>query len=289
MGDRKAKDRMRLFVFGLGYSALHLVRRYRSSFSHIAGTVRSAEKAQMLVKEGIEAHLFRQGQDALMSATHVIASIGPQDSDPALAAYRETLAQSSTLKWTGYLSSIAVYGDQKGGWVDETSPAKPGSERGIARLKAEQEWLDFGKSAGKAVHIFRLPGIYGPGRSPLEALRKGQARRLVKPDQVFNRVHVEDIALTLLASIKQPRAGAIYNTTDNEPSPPQDVIAYAAQLLNMPVPDETPFDPEKLSPMAASFYAENKRVSNALIKNELGVSLAYPTYREGFASLVKER
>jgi nucleoside-diphosphate-sugar epimerase len=278
---------MRLFIFGLGYSALHLVRRYGSRFSHIAGTVRSAEKARALQDEGIEAHLFGEGQEALLSATHMLASIAPTDHDPSLLAYRDILAKAALVEWISYLSSIAVYGDQQGGWVDENSPTCPGSERGIARLKAEQEWLYFGKSTGKPVHIFRLPGIYGPGRSPLEALRKGQARRLVKPGQVFNRIHVDDIARTLLASIDRPRAGAIYNTTDDEPAPPQDVVAYGATLLGITAPPQTPFDPAKLSPMAASFYAENKRVSNALIKKELGVTLAFPTYREGLKSLVE--
>jgi nucleoside-diphosphate-sugar epimerase len=190
--------------------------------------------------------------------------------------------------WIGYLSTIGVYGDHQGRWVDETTPVSPGSQRSRQRVVAETAWLDFAARSGKRMQIFRLAGIYGPGRSAIDNLRDGTARRIVKRAQVFNRIHVDDIAGTLAAAIgKLDAQYTIYNVTDDEPAPPQDVVAYAASLLNLPVPPDIPFERAPLSPMGLSFYAENKRVSNARIKADLGVVLQCPTYREGMAGIVK--
>lgn len=283
---------MNLFVFGLGYSATAFVRRYRGRFACVAGTVRSLDKAERLRAEGIEVFRFSgdgadEGiADAFARAEAVLISVppGPQG-DPVLARYAEALASAPRLAWAGYLSTVGVYGDHGGAIVDETVPATPKSERSRERLAAENAWLAFGRRAGKAVHVFRLAGIYGPGTNALANLARGTARRVVKPGQVFNRIHVDDIAAALMASIERPRPGGVYNVADDEPAPPQDVIAHAAALLGVPAPPETPFDAAAMSPMAASFYAESKRVSNRLIKQELGWMPLYPSYREGLAAL----
>jgi dTDP-4-dehydrorhamnose reductase len=283
---------VRLFVFGLGYTALTLLRCHASGFSSIAGTVRSPGKARALASEGIRARRF--GPDAedpeilddLAEAETVLVTIPPgEPGDPALMRFSDALACAPNIAWIGYLSTIGVYGDRGGGWVDEETPPAPGSDRSHRRLAAERDWSAFGHRAGKAVHLFRLPGIYGPGRNALVDLRDGSARRIVKPGQVFNRAHVEDIAAVIMASIARPRAGAVYNVADDEPAPPQDVVAYAALLAGLEPPPEIPFASADLSPMAASFYGENKRVSNRLIKEELQIRLRYPTYREGLKSL----
>jgi nucleoside-diphosphate-sugar epimerase len=225
--------------------------------------------------------------DALKSATHVLLSIPPDgDGDLAMKHHATDLARSPSLQWIGYFSTVGVYADTAGGWVDEASPTAPQSERGKRRLMAERQWLDFGQRSGKCVMIFRLPGIYGPGRNALEDIRNGTARRIVKKGQVFNRVHVADIATTIDAAMRQPQPGGIYNVTDDEPAPPQDVVAYAAQLLGAPVPPDIDFETAELSPMARSFYGECKRAANARIKQDLGVTLAYPTYRDGLQQLL---
>ncbi len=212
----------------------------------------------------------------------------PGTGDPALACLGESLAAAASLRWIGYLSTIGVYGDHGGAWIDESASCQAGEGRARTRLAIDESWLDFGKTSGKPVHIFRLSGIYGPGRNAIVNLREGTARRLVKPGQVFNRIHAEDIAGVLLASLAKPRAGAIYNVTDDEPAPPQDVVSYAAALIGVTPPPEIPYDPAQLSPMAASFYSQNKRVSNALVKRELGYSFRYPTYREALTALAAE-
>ena len=280
---------MNLFCFGLGYSALALVRRERDRFAHVAGTVTSGEKARALAAEGVEARVF--GEDAaivddLARSDAILVSVPPvaAPGDPVLARYREAIA-ASRAAWIGYLSTIGVYGDHQGGWVDETTSPAPSSARSVARLAAERDWLALGERTGKAVQIFRLAGIYGPGRNALVQVAAGSARRLIKPGQVFNRIHVDDIAAVLAASLAQPRPGAIYNVADAEPAPPQDVVAFAAALLGAEPPPETPFGQAELSPMAASFYAENKRARTALLRDELGVTLRYPTYREGLRAL----
>nr|HPG89260.1 SDR family NAD(P)-dependent oxidoreductase [Hyphomicrobium sp.] len=194
---------------------------------------------------------------------------------------------SPSITWIGYLSTIGVYGDADGGWVDEETEARPGSERGQRRLDAENAWLALGQRTGKASMVFRLPGIYGPGRSTIDDLRAGEARRLIKPGQVFNRIHVVDIATALTAAIDKPHAGRVYNVTDDEPGPPQDVVAYGAELLGLPVPPGLDFATADLTPMARSFYSESKRVSNARMKSELGVALKYPNYRDGLRDILQ--
>ena len=210
-----------------------------------------------------------------------------QDGDTVLARYRDAIAKSR-IRWIGYLSTIGVYGDHGGAWIDETTPATPKSARSRGRLAVENAWLALGAETGKAVQVFRLSGIYGPGRNPIVKLREGRTQRIVKPGQVFNRIHVNDIAATLAASIERPRPGAVYNVTDDEPAPPQTVTEHAAALTGLPLPPAIDFETADLSPMARSFYGENKRVRNRLIREELGVQLAYPTYREGLAALVAD-
>lgn len=280
---------MNLFCFGLGYSALAFVRRERDRFASVAGTVTSAGKARALAAEGVEARVFDEDatiEDDLARSDAILISVPPLPGhdDPVLARYRDAIA-ASRVAWIGYLSTIGVYGDHQGGWVDETTPPAPSGARSVARLAAERDWLAFGERTGKAVQIFRLAGIYGPGRNALVQVANGSARRLVKPGQVFNRIHVDDIAAVLAASLARPHPGAIYNVADAEPAPPQDVVAFAAALLGAEPPPETPFGQAELSPMAASFYAENKRARAALLRDELGVTLRYPSYREGLSAL----
>ncbi len=239
-------------------------------------------------------HLFPGEEDAiardLAASDAVLVSVPPGAfGDPVLATFRDALASAPRLRWIGYLSTIGVYGDHGGRWVDEATQPRPVSARSRERVTAEDAWLALGRDSGKAVQVFRLAGIYGPGRSAFDKLADGTAKRLVKPGQVFNRIHVDDIATVLAASLDRQRAGAVYNVTDDEPAPPQDVVACAAQLAGVPPPPEVPFERAELTPMARSFYGENKRVRNALIRDELGVRLAYPTYREGLASLVPIR
>ncbi len=282
----------KLVCFGLGYSARVFARRMLARGWQVFGTARGEGSVQKLCDEGFDAALFTgearsaEVREALESATHALVSIAPgAQGDAVLTHHGGDLAAAPALQWIGYLSTVGVYGDHGGEWVDEDAALNPKSERSIFRVAAEKEWLAFGADTGKAVQLFRLAGIYGPGRGPLENLRRGKGRRIVKPGQVFNRIHVEDIASVLEASIAHPRAGAIYNVSDDEPAPPQDVVAFAAEILGVEPPPEVAFEDADLSPMGRSFYGENKRVSNARIKRELGVKLAYPTYREGMRSL----
>ena len=283
---------MNLFAFGLGYSAAHFVRRYRYRFEKIAGTVTSDGKAAALHAEGIETFVFDgAGADpgiasALNGADALLVSIPPDaEGDPTLRHFAAAIAAAPRLAWIGYLSTVGVYGDHGGGFVDEDTPARPVSARSRERLAAENAWLRLGAGAGKPVHVFRLAGIYGPDRNALAQLAAGTARRIVKPGQVFNRIHVEDIAAVLAASIARPRAGAVYNVADDEPAPPQDVVAYAAGLAGVAPPPAVAYAEARLTGMAASFWGECKRVSNRRIKDELGVALSYPSYREGLAAL----
>jgi nucleoside-diphosphate-sugar epimerase len=283
---------MRLFCFGFGYAAESLARRLSARTSSLAGTRTNLPDNSA---GPLGAELAEYGGDtasgevrALLSGTtHVLASIPPDlEGDPALRHFREDLASLSDLAWIGYLSTVGVYGDWQGQWVDETTPPRPISERSLRRLHAERAWAQFGRDVGRRVEIFRLAGIYGPGRSIIDSLRAGTARHIVKPGQIFNRVHVDDIAKVLTAAIDKDTGAGIYNVSDDEPAPPQDVLAYAAELLRLPMPPELPFERAALTPMAASFWAENKRVSNARIKRDLAVELTYPTYREGLRALV---
>jgi dTDP-4-dehydrorhamnose reductase len=281
-----------LFCFGLGYSAEVLARRLSAQGWTISGTSTTSRGAERIASLGFRGLIFdgtsktAEVAEALNSASHVLLSIPPGPSgDPALSAFGDAVAASKNITWIGYFSTVGVYGDAGGGWVSEDTDPRPASERGKRRLDAENAWLDLGKRSGKAVMIFRLPGIYGPGRSAIEDLRAGTARRIVKPGQVFNRIHVDDIAAAVEASIAKPHAGRAYNVTDDEPAPPQDVVAFAAGLLELPTPQELDFATADLSPMARSFYSESKRVSNARMKAELGVALAYPSYREGLRQI----
>jgi nucleoside-diphosphate-sugar epimerase len=282
-----------LFCFGLGYSAQRVARRLDAEGWTISGTARTPEGAEAIAMEGYAAFAF-DGEapgpgvaQAVAGATHVLVSAPPDaDGDPVLRFYAEALAHAPHLSWIGYLSTVGVYGDRQGGWVDESTPADPVSERGRRRIAAEQAWLDLADRAGARVQVFRLAGIYGPGRSAFDRLREGTSVRIIKPDQVFNRIHVDDIAEAVCAGIAGRGGEQIYNDTDDEPAPPQDVIAYAAGLLHMPPPPEIPFEAAQMSPMAASFYADNKRVANARLRQELGVTLQFPTYRQGLQGIL---
>jgi len=284
----------RLFAFGLGYSAQTLAARLAREGWEIAGTARDQANIERLRGHGYEIVRFagepgsREIPQLLQGATHLLHSIPPgQSGDLVLAHYRETIAALRSLEWIGYLSTVGVYGDQQGRWVDETTPPAPNSERTEARVEAEKAWLEFGREIGVPVQIFRLAGIYGPGRCAFDKLRAGTARRIKKGGQVFSRIHVEDIASVLEASMARPQAGAIYNVADDEPAAPDAVVAYAAELLGVTPPPEVAFADADLSPMARSFYEGSRRIGNARIKSELGVALAYPTYREGLASLLR--
>jgi nucleoside-diphosphate-sugar epimerase len=275
----------RLFVFGLGYSALALARILRSEGWEIAGTCRSAESAATLAAEGIAVIRFDGTAPldpaVLHDATHILASIPPDPDDPALRHHAADIAALSGLAWIGYLSTTSVYGVTDGSAVDEDTPGTPTSARGLRRLAAEQAW----RSLPQAAHVFRLSGIYGPGRSIFDTIRAGRAQRVVKPGQAFNRIHVTDIAHTLRASIAHPAPGRIYNLADDLPAPSADLVTYACGLLGIDPPPEIPFDAAELSPMAREFWADNKRIGNARIKTELGVRLAFPTWREGLDAI----
>lgn len=283
-----------LFCFGVGFSARAIAERLKSEGWHVAGTARSVEKCRLLESEGFTMVPFagdrreEQVAEHVRSATHILVSVPPGElGDPVLKNHRDDLKDARNIEWIGYLSTVGVYGDHNGAWVDETTRPAPVSQRSQRRVEAEQAWRDLATESGKPLGVFRLSGIYGPGRNALVNLRRGRARRVIKPDQVFNRIHVGDIAISVLASIASPRMDAIYNVTDDEPAPPQDVIAHAAELLGMPRPPDIAFEDADLSPMGRSFYGENKRVSNALIKSELGIALTYPSYREGLAALLE--
>jgi len=279
-----------LLCFGFGYCAEALAARLRAKANwRIVGTSRTPEGANAITAKGFEGLVFDGAaanaslDQAIARATHVLISIPPDaGGDPVLRAYATQLAASKSLAWTGYLSTLGVYGESGGAWVDEDTPARPTHERAARRLAAERAWL------GHGAQIFRIAGIYGPGRNALAGLKDGTARRIVKPGQVFNRIHVEDIAQCLDLAMQNGRAGRVYNLTDDEPASPEDVILEAAQLLGLQPPPPTPFESAELSPMAASFYADNRRVRNARIKEELKVALRYPTYREGLAGLLAE-
>ncbi len=280
-----------LLCFGYGYSARALARRLLPRGWQVIGTTRSKDKVEEIRATGAEAALWPPARcgPLLDLATHVLVSAPPdKGGDPVLLQCAGALsARAEQFDWVGYLSTVGVYGDRGGDWVDETSELRAETDRGRARIAAEAEWLGYWHDTGLPVQVFRLAGIYGPGRGPFAKVRAGTARRIVKEGQVFSRIHVEDIASVLEASIQRPHAGAIYNVCDDEPAPPEDVIEHAAKLLGVPVPPAVPFGEADLSPMARSFYAESKRVSNARIKKELRVELAYPSYREGLKALLE--
>jgi nucleoside-diphosphate-sugar epimerase len=284
----------RLFCFGLGYTAGFLARALKGEGWRIAGTSRDEAGCARLAGEGFAMHLLAPGRKladaaaALQGATHVLVSVPPdEEGDPVLAAHGADLGALRDIAWLGYLSTTGVYGDRGGGWVDESDALLPTGERGRRRVAAETGWLALERERGIPVHIFRLAGIYGPGRSALDTVRQGRAQRIDKPGQVFSRIHVADIVEVLRASMARPRPGAVYNVCDDDPAAPEAVIAYACDLLGVARPPLVPFERAKLSAMAQSFYDDNKRVSNRRIKEELGVRLRYPGYREGLKDLLR--
>ncbi len=281
----------RLFCFGMGFVGQTLGHLARSAGWHVSGTARREKDCRLLGGQGFETFLFDgkgAGEgvaDALNRADFVLNAIPPgEGGDPVLEYHGSDLARAAP-RWFGLLSTVGVYGEHHGGWVDEETPPDPLSRRSKLRWQTERQWKTRGRETGLPPHIFRLPGIYGPGRNQLETVMRGRARRLVKPGQVFNRVHVDDIALTLLASMQRPQAGNLFNVTDDEPAPPQDVVSFACKLLEVAPPPEIPFEKADLSPMARSFYGECKRVRNRRIKARLGIVLKYPTYRQGLKAL----
>lgn len=282
-----------LICFGFGFSARALAPRLKARGWRVTGTSRNVDGAARIKSQGYEALNFDGSapsdmvRAALQSATHLVISAPPGESgDPVLKWHRADIETAENLQWIGYLSTIGVYGDQGGAWVDETMPVRPQSERSKRRLEAERAWLGLARS-NRRVQVFRLAGIYGPGRGAIDQILSGRARRIVKPGQVFNRIHVEDIAGTVEAAIETGGTHDVYNVTDDEPAPPQDVLVYAAELLGRPAPPEIPFNEAELSEMARSFYCELKRVNNDRIKEDLGVQLRYPTYREGLAAIAR--
>ena len=273
-----------LLSIGHGYVASALARLLLPQGWRIVGTTRSRDKAARIAAGGVEPLVWPGGDlgAAVRGASHVLTSVPPgAEGDPVLAAQGEAIAAAAPA-WTGYLSTTGVYGDHGGAWVDEATPPAPGTPRGRWRVAAERAW----QALAPPAHVFRLAGIYGPGRGPFAKVRDGTARRILKPGQVFSRIHVEDAARVLAASIARPAPGTVYNVCDDDPAPPEDVIAHAASLLGLPPPPAQAWDEADLSPMARSFYGENKRVRNDRIKADLGVRLAYPGYREGLAALV---
>jgi nucleoside-diphosphate-sugar epimerase len=283
---------MKLFAFGLGYSALHFIKRYGDLFDEVAGTVRSADKALSIGPMPLRTFVFNTDvedpaiTDQLKTTDALLVSIPPGTSaDPVLAHFGRFLSGLRRPLRIIYLSTIGVYGDRHGEWVDEERLPTPASPRSMARLQAEKAWSAVGKDADKAVHILRLAGIYGPERNALANLKAGKAKRIVKKDQVFNRIHVEDVALTIASTLMHDGKNQIWNVSDDEPAPPQDVVTFAAELMGIAPPPEQDVDEADLTPMARSFYAENKRASNQKLKQELGITLTYPNYRDGLRAL----
>ena len=267
---------MRLFCFGYGYSAEALARKLSARVAEVAGTRTNPEVSP---EAGAVLAAYRgDGSSAdvrslLPGTTHLLISIPPNlEGDAVLRDFAGDIAALPDLAWVGYLSTVGVYGDTDGAWVDETSPVRPLTERSLRRAEAEQAWLDLGASTGRRVEVFRLAGIYGPGRSVLDNLRAGTARRIVKPGQVFNRIHVDDIARVLAAAIDNDTGHRVFNVSDDEPAPPEDVVAYAAELLGLPVPETVAFEAAGLPGIAASFWSECKRVRNHRIRRDLGSS-----------------
>jgi len=286
-----------LFCFGLGYCAEHYTAEFGARFERIAATVRTREKAAAIAAarpggHAVEAFVFDgtaalpEIAAALMDADAVLVSVPPHGDDPVLARFSDVLAAAPRLRSIVYLSTIGVYGDHAGGSVDETTPPNPISDRSRERLAAEAAWAALGERAGKAVAILRLSGIYGPGQSALHQVARGTAKRIDKPGQVFNRIHVADIAQAIDAAVTRHACG-IFNVTDDAPAPQGEPIAFAAALLGVPPPPQIPFDEaaKSMSPMALSFYAESKRARNDKMKRELGLRLRYPSYREGLRAL----
>ncbi len=279
-----------LFIFGLGYSALALAQDLLAQGWRVGGTHREPARPSL---PGLETWRFDRDHPldpaCFQWAGHLLSSVPPDDAgDPVLDGAGHIIAEMKQLCWVGYLSTTGVYGDRQGGWVDEESELRPTGSRSQRRVLAESAWLDLWRRHGVPVHLFRLAGIYGPGRNPLANVRDGTAHRIVKPGQVFSRIHVEDLSGALQASMAHPNPGRIYNICDNEAAPPQDVVGYSCDLLGVPPPPLLPIEEAGLSPMALSFYADNKRVSNQRLLGELGYRLKYPTYREGLRAILSQ-
>lgn len=277
-----------LLCFGFGFSARTLAARLDKRVWKISATSRDAKGISEINAQGFHGLPFDSTLQIAPDVTHLLISAPPDEhGDPVLRLFQAQLQKlSKSLKWVGYLSTTGVYGDRGGYWVDEDSPLEPSTARGQRRLEAERSWLGLHSEFGLPVHLFRLAGIYGPGLNQLLNVRDGSAKRIIKPGQIFSRIHVEDIAGVLAASIAKPNPGRAYNVCDDEPCPPQEVVAYAANLLGLPLPPEIPFEETELSPMAKSFYADSKRVSNRRIKTELGYRLIHPNYRDGLRVLL---
>ncbi|MEP2942176.1 MAG: SDR family oxidoreductase [Hyphomicrobiales bacterium] len=286
---------MKLFVFGLGYSATSAVNQLAphciAQGGWVSATTRSAQKAEKLSDSGLRAHVFsgeKPGDERLRqditSATHVIISISPGENDPVLAHHAEDIKASKALQWIGYYSTVGVYGDHQGAWVDEAGDLRPVSRRSIERVAAEEAWCTLAKECDVPIALLRLAGIYGPGRNGFVNLEAGKARRIVKPGQVFNRIHVSDIG-RISEAMALRKANGVFNGADNEPAPPQDVVEYAARLMDVPVPPDIDYDTANMSPMGRSFYGETKRVSNKRLLSDLDIELQYPTYRDAFDAL----
>ncbi|MBZ0215727.1 MAG: SDR family oxidoreductase [Fimbriimonadaceae bacterium] len=283
-----------LLIFGVGYSALEVAKYYLGQGWRVTGTVREAEKAAALNDLGIAAIRIDASipsdavRTAMRTATHLLISIPPGDvGDPIAKTYgKDIISGAPLLKWIGYFSSLGVYGNHDGKWVDEITPLTPSTGRGERRVVAETEWRELAKDTGIPLTIFRLAGIYGPGRCAIDGVKAGTARRIIKPGQVFNRIHVADIVQVVAAAIERdPKAVEVYNVCDDEPAAPADVVEFAANLIGVAPPPAIPIDEAGLSPMGMSFYGEVKRVRNAKIKDRLGVSLLFPDYRVGLKTI----
>lgn len=278
MADKK------LLSIGHGYVASALAEHLRPESWCITGTTRSTERAEAIRSAGDDALLW-PGDDlaaAFAQASHVLISVLPDDDG---CPVRRALPPGMNPQWVGYLSTTGVYGDAGGAWVDEDTPVNPDSPRGAARAKAEADWL----ATGLPVHVFRLTGIYGPDRSAFERVQAPNARRIIKPGQVFCRIHVDDIVTALAASMRRPMPGAIWNMADNLPAPPQDVMTEAARLLGIAPPPEVPFELADMSPMARSFYSASKRVDGSRIRADLGIALRHPDYRAGLRAILDDK
>lgn len=283
----------RLFCFGMGFSSQALAKRLVPQGWEVSGTVRGAQdeiKAKNISVCSYDgAHFTVEISAAISRSTHLLITIPPQPSgDVVLKNFAEEISSARHLQWIGYISSTGVYGDTQGEWVDESSPLLASTDRNRQRIEVESAWLKIGKDHGLPVMIFRCVGIYGPGRNLLVSVRQGRARRIDKPGLVFSRIHSEDLAQTLEASMKKPQPGEVYNVSDDCPSPPAEAVEYACSLLGVKPPPLVPYEKADLSPTARGFYSANKRISNKKIKEELGVNLRYPDYRSGLKALLKD-
>jgi nucleoside-diphosphate-sugar epimerase len=281
---------MKILCFGLGYVALRLAQTFSAQNIEVIGTSRNASN-----KNTTSISIFDFDKDTPLSqkvfegVSHILCSIPPvEGQDLVIKHHQKDFLKLSSLQWIGYLSTTGVYGDHQGQWVDEDTPPHPLNERSTIRLAIENQWHDLYSTHSRPVHIFRLAGIYGPGRNVFLDIEQGKAQRIIKKDQVFSRIHVEDLVQALVLSMRHPHPGRVYNLADDLPSSSSDVIAYAARLLKVPMSSEILFEDAMLSEFAKSFYLENRRVSNKRMKEELGVKLLYPTYRDGLKALLKE-